>query len=120
LLGVTQVVEVLWGIENMSAEHFAARLKELREQAGLTQQQLADRVGMSRFGIAQFEQGRNKPSLESAVALAEALGVECTAFLEAPTSITEPKMGRPSRADREQRRGKTTVKKPARSQRKKK
>ena len=41
---------------------FAGRLRELREQAGVTQQQLAERAGLTREGIAQLEVGRrNRP-----------------------------------------------------------
>ena len=38
----------------MNAEWFGARLKELREQAGLTQPALAKLAGMNRFGIAKL------------------------------------------------------------------
>lgn len=35
-----------------------ARLKEAREASGLTQTQLADRLGMTRSSVANFEAGR--------------------------------------------------------------
>lgn len=37
------------------------RLKELRKQIGLTQQQFADRIGIKRNTIANYEIGRNVP-----------------------------------------------------------
>ena len=38
-----------------------ARLKMLRKQLGLTQQELADRIGIKRNTIATYESGRNEP-----------------------------------------------------------
>lgn len=64
----------------MAAVHFGTRLKELRQAAGLTQEQLADKAGMNRFGIAKLEQGVTSPTWETVQALAGALGVDCTAF----------------------------------------
>ncbi len=37
------------------------RIKELRKSLGLTQQEFADRVGVKRNTIAQYETGRNPP-----------------------------------------------------------
>lgn len=49
-------------------------LKEQREAAGLTQQQLADRAIMTRSHIAHIEAGRRVPSKEDARRLDRALG----------------------------------------------
>ena len=46
----------------MGAEWFAGRLRELRERAGLTQKDLADRAGVSKATVADLEQGRYEPS----------------------------------------------------------
>ena len=43
--------------ERMPAEVRAYRLRELREQAGLTQQQLADRIGVSQRQVSKIEHG---------------------------------------------------------------
>jgi transcriptional regulator with XRE-family HTH domain len=60
---------------------FAARLKKLRGEAGLTQAELAERAGMHPRGIAKLEQGdRPSPSWDTVRALARALGVTCLAF----------------------------------------
>lgn len=37
------------------------RIKELRKALGLTQQEFADRIGVKRNTIAQYESGRNEP-----------------------------------------------------------
>jgi len=62
---------------------FAQRLKDLRARANLTQAQLAKTSGVSLGGIRDLEQGNRRPLLETAVKLAAALGVDCTAFQEA-------------------------------------
>jgi transcriptional regulator with XRE-family HTH domain len=64
----------------MGAEAFGSRLKQLRQDAGLTQKELAERAGLTLEGVAQLERGRRKPSWETVLALAKALGVPCTAF----------------------------------------
>lgn len=43
--------------EQMLSEVRAYRLRELREQAGLTQQQLADRIGVSQRQVSKIEHG---------------------------------------------------------------
>jgi transcriptional regulator with XRE-family HTH domain len=53
----------------------AARIKQLRKQASLTQAQLATKVGLSRAAISQFEAGDSKPSVGTLVRLADALGI---------------------------------------------
>lgn len=51
-------------------------LRELRQQAGgLTQQELAERVGVTRQTIIAIEGNRYSPSLEVAFLIAAALGV---------------------------------------------
>jgi DNA-binding XRE family transcriptional regulator len=59
---------------------FAAALKRLREESGLSQAALADRAGMNVFGIAKIEQGLREPGWATVLKLSAALGVECTAF----------------------------------------
>jgi transcriptional regulator with XRE-family HTH domain len=83
----------------MDAKWFAGRLKELREQTGLTQQGLGERAGLSKGGIADLEQGRREPTWATVIALSQALGVACTAFLQEPASVPEPRRGRPRKAE---------------------
>lgn len=61
---------------------FAAKLKYLREEAGLTQAQLAERAEMHLQGITKLEQGLREPAWATVLALAEALGVNCLAFMD--------------------------------------
>ena len=53
------------------------RIRELRFRAGeMTQQALADSVGITRQTIIALEQGKYYPSLELAFLIAETFGVE--------------------------------------------
>ncbi len=72
-------------MQPIKAEWFAARLRELRTAAGLSRKELADRAGFqSEAGVRNLEQGIRKPAWETVVALCEALGVGCDAFLQPP------------------------------------
>jgi len=51
------------------------RLEELRTQNGLTQQELAERVEVSRQTIISLERGRYNPSIILAFRLARQFGV---------------------------------------------
>ena len=50
------------------------RIRELRTAGGLRQEDLAERVGVSRQTIISIENGRYNPSLELARRLSKALG----------------------------------------------
>ena len=52
-------------------------LKECRERKGYSQKELAELVGVTQGAIAQFELGSTLPNIETAVRLAEILGVTC-------------------------------------------
>lgn len=45
-------------------EKFSKRLKELREKSGLTQEQLANELGVSRGAISYYEKGTRTPDIE--------------------------------------------------------
>jgi len=49
-------------------------LAERRKAAKLSQEQLANIVGVSRFSIIEYEKGRTSPTLEIASKIANALG----------------------------------------------
>jgi predicted ATPase/DNA-binding XRE family transcriptional regulator len=64
---------------------FGARLRQLREAAGLTQEELAGRAGLTRNAVSALERGeRRRPYLHTVRSLADALGLpeaERTALL---------------------------------------
>jgi transcriptional regulator with XRE-family HTH domain len=76
---------------------FAARLRELRERAGLTQQELALGAGLHLSAVTRFEQGLREPSLSTAAALAAALGVRVDDFLKPAAEAPPPRRGRPAK-----------------------
>lgn len=51
------------------------RIRELRAAREITQQQLADEVGVTRQTVIAMEQDKYSPSLETAFKVAMALGV---------------------------------------------
>lgn len=62
-------------------EKFTQRLTELRKENGLTQQQLAEKVGTTNDSIYSWEKGRSQPSIEMICALCRALGVSADYLL---------------------------------------
>lgn len=55
--------------------NFGERLKELRQNAGLTQKQLADKIWVTKATISYYEQSERNPSPEILVKLATAFHV---------------------------------------------
>src|SRR5262245_38249399 len=82
----------------MSADWFAGRLRELREAAGLTREQLAEKAGLKAGGVRDIEQGRRSPQWETVLALCGALGCSCEEFRKRPAERPEPQRGRPRKA----------------------
>ena len=58
------------------------RIKGFRHDQNLTQEELAEKVGVSRVYIGYVEQGRNTPSLDMLEKIAKALKVKITAILD--------------------------------------
>lgn len=55
--------------------NFGNKLKELRQQAGLTQKQLADRMGLTKSVISYYELQERYPSPDVLVKLSTIFGV---------------------------------------------
>ena len=62
---------------------FSYVLKKFRREAGLTQVQLSERVGVSPSFIGMLESGRKNPSLNMLFRLADAMGIRASAMLAA-------------------------------------
>jgi transcriptional regulator with XRE-family HTH domain len=61
----------------------ATRVKGLREKAGMSQQELAVKAGLSVSVVSQIEQGRKEdPRMSTVRALAQALGVPSDALMD--------------------------------------
>ena len=61
---------------NSIKKRFGARIKEIRENKGLNQEQLAELVGMESRHISRIETGKSFTTLENIEKLAKALDVE--------------------------------------------
>jgi transcriptional regulator with XRE-family HTH domain len=59
-----------------------------RERAGLTQGELARRVGMTRTSITNIESGRQKVQLHTLYDIAHAVDVSPQALLPSPEAVT--------------------------------
>lgn len=62
-------------------QRFGLNLAEAREESQLTQAEVAERASMNQPQISTFEQGKVCPRLDSAVRLADALGVRLSDLL---------------------------------------
>ena len=58
------------------------RIKGFRKEMDMTQEDLAEKVGVSRVYIGYVEQGRNTPSLEILGKIAKALKVRLSDIIE--------------------------------------
>lgn len=70
------------------AEDFGGRLRELRAASGMTLRALAEAAGVTPDALVKLERGDRKPTWETVLALAKALGVDCTAFTKRPAPAT--------------------------------
>jgi putative transcriptional regulator len=62
------------------AERLSNRIKDCRAELGLTQAELAERVGVSRKTVNTVENGVFTPSATLAIKLAQALGLSVEAL----------------------------------------
>lgn len=58
-------------------------IRERREQLGISQKELAEKAGISQSFLCDIEQGRCKPSIDTAVKLAQVLDVSDISFWSA-------------------------------------
>lgn len=68
---------------------FGRRVAQARDSAGLTQSELADKVGLSRASIANIEAGRQRIVLHQAMEIANALNLSSISDL-LPTDLVQP------------------------------
>ena len=71
---------------------FGDRIRELRQAAGLRQEDLADRCGLFRTYMSRIETGKANPTLTMIHALADSLGVAVTELF-----VVRPKARKPGR-----------------------
>ena len=74
---------------------FSEKLMTLRKQAGLSQEQLADRLGVTRQSVSKWESGAAAPELVKVITLSELFGVSVDYLVEAFLSHHHPNLWKP-------------------------
>ena len=64
-------------------------LKRLRQRSGLTQDDLAERLHVTRQAVSAWETGKNQPDVETLTAMAEALGADVRELIYGPGAVEE-------------------------------
>ena len=82
----------------LDADSLAARLRLLRTQLGLSQEQLARRLSVSFATVNRWESGRSRPSARTSLAIAE---LEAAVGSQRPPRDDEPARRRESRQGQE-------------------
>ena len=67
---------------------FNEKLQELRKQKGLTQEELAEALFVSRTAVSKWESGRGYPNIESLKAIAKFFRVTVDALLTGEELLT--------------------------------
>nr|WP_317406878.1 helix-turn-helix transcriptional regulator [Fournierella massiliensis] len=75
------------GTEFRMEQSFSERLKRYRKERNLTQQQLADALGVSNKSVSRWESGGGYPDVPLLVPLARALGVTADDLLDAEKPV---------------------------------
>jgi transcriptional regulator with XRE-family HTH domain len=75
--------------------HFGLRVVEEREARGFTQEQLAERIGLSPRQLQRVEAGKVNVKLLTIYGLAGALDIEVAELFGKPSSETVRQAGRP-------------------------
>jgi transcriptional regulator with XRE-family HTH domain len=63
-------------------EKFTRKLRHLREDAGISQEELAARAGLDRSYISLVERGRRSPTVNTLAKIAAVLSVEIREFFD--------------------------------------
>ena len=74
-------------IASVNTKKYYHRIKELIKEKGYTQQELADKLGITRVGLTQLVNG--KPSYPTLEKIAEALDVEMWELFKSKSEVVE-------------------------------
>ena len=67
---------------NRTLRALATRIKELRDQKGISQEELAHRAGLSRTGMGFLETGKRWPRLDTLMKVADGLNITVDELLK--------------------------------------
>lgn len=59
----------------MDMDFLGKQIQKYRKEAGLSQEELAENVGLSQIHLAYLEQGRRRPSLNALINISNILGI---------------------------------------------
>ena len=76
--------------ETTNPDTIADRIRLIRTNAGLSQQQFADRIMVTRAAISKWENGSGIPSVDSCQIIAREFNVSCDYILLASDEMTAP------------------------------
>lgn len=76
---------------------FAQRLQEMRKSAGLSQEELAERLGVSRQSVSKWELGQAYPETEKIIELSRMFGVSLDLLLKGEEPPAAPAQAAPAR-----------------------
>lgn len=69
---------------------FADVFKRLRLESGLTQQELADRLGITKSAVSMYERGERRPNFEIAEAITDFFHVDLNYLIGTTDKIQKP------------------------------
>jgi transcriptional regulator with XRE-family HTH domain len=69
--------------------HFGFNIKKIRGIRGLTQQQLAEKLDVTRGSISSYEEGRAEPKIETILKSAEYFGLSVEALLREKLTVNQ-------------------------------
>jgi transcriptional regulator with XRE-family HTH domain len=85
---------------DMEKSDFGRRLRELRRAAGLSQKELAGKLGVPQSAVSQWESGIHTPAVTDIPDMAAALGADPgDLFKPASADVTPRTRGRPPKAE---------------------
>ena len=70
--------------------NIAENIRALRAQRGMSQAELAERIGRKRSAVGNYESGAREPDLDTLRALAEALNVSVAGLIGGDEEIPRP------------------------------
>ena len=70
----------------------AEKLKEARKQAGLSQEQLAEKLSVSRSAVAKWESGKGIPDVENLKGISKLLNISIDYLLDDENSLESVQM----------------------------
>lgn len=65
-------------------------IRQIRESAGITQAELARRLGITQPAVARWESGRRQPRVESLQRIADALGLNLSVIFSGGGPTKDP------------------------------